>query len=227
MNYRIFIIIFFLFTYCDEANDAEREADSKPYNITISGAVTDQATGLPVSEATVSVGKETYPNQTGIFNKSTLTGSDGRYEITTLARHYNSDVISPGTYMLNRIVLIASKSGYIGSNRPNLHYYGATNSNIDIQLYLSSELNLHIINDTTNNIDAVSIKVRKLPEFKLVTSLSFNERKLETTISIKDLWGNCEYYIEVLNPNGQPFSPGIQYRFTPKPALINTFDIKF
>lgn len=130
---------------------------------------------------------------------------------------------------MSRIALIASKSEYIGSNRQEMVYYGAQNSVMNFQLYHSSDLNLHISNDTTNSIDVVDIKLVKAHNGYsfIVWTLDCNKRKLDSTYVIKNLFGNWEYGIQVLKPGGQPFSPPIIYSITPSPEAKNNFDILF
>ena len=98
----------------------QKKDENKPYNITINGVVSDQVTGEPVAGATVSLG-----HQYGCFREeglwrpkqSTSTGPDGRYELITSAEHLTG-LESLGSIDESTIALIASKSGYIGSDRP-------------------------------------------------------------------------------------------------------------
>jgi hypothetical protein len=162
--------------------------------------------------------------------QSTSTGSEGRYElITTSVKYEPHGSISVGTYLSQCIALVASKSGYIGSDRWEIRYCDAQNSVLDLQLYHSSELNLHIKNDTTNSIDTVDIKlVKMINNYPLtILILDCNKTKLDSTYVIKNLFGNWEYGIQVLKPGGQSFSPEIEYTLTPKPDNINSFDISF
>lgn len=226
MIYIVFFILCFILTSC------KKEDENKPYNIIITGVVIDQVTEQPVDGATVSLGKQTYgmPIE-GLKSpeQSTLTGPDGKYKLITGTVPYNTGSISPGRYFSNGIAFIASKSGYIGCNRQEILYYGAQNSSINLKLYHSSELNLHIKNDTTDNIDAVDIKlIKSTNAFPLtVMTLICNKRTLDSTYLIKDLFGNFEYTIQVLKPGGQPFSPPIKYSISPKPDEMNNLDISF
>ena len=226
MVYRVFFILCFLLTSCKE------EDENRPYNITITGVVTDQVTGQLVAGAIVSLGIHVISYQEeGLMapEQSTSTGPDGKYHLVTSAEPYNTGSVSPGTYQRFAIALIASKPGYIGSDRREMHYYGAHNSVLDLKLYHSSTLNLHIKNDTTNSIDTVDIKlVKTTNSFDLtVLTLVCNKRKLDSTYVLKNLFGDWEYGIRVLKPGGQPFAPAISYSITPKPDTINSIDISF
>jgi hypothetical protein len=224
MIYRVFFILCFILISC------KKEDENKPYNITINGVVTDQVTGQPVSEATVSLGIQAVGNLiVGLWapKQSTSTGPDGRYELITSAEPYIAGLVSPGNYQSHCIALIASKSEYIGSDRQEIRYYGAQNSVLDLQLYHSSELNLHIKNDTTNSIDTVNITLVRKINFITFTELTlvYNKRKLDSTYVIKNLFGNWEYGIQVLKPGS--YYPIIKYTLTPKPDTINNFDLSF
>jgi hypothetical protein len=228
MIYRVFFKLFFLLTSC------KKKEENKPYDITITGVVTDQVTGQPVAEANVSLGlqRSVYMPTEGLMapEQSTSTGPDGRYELITSSIKFEPHgSISVGTYQSLCIALIASKSGYIGSNRPEIRYCDAQNSVLDLQLYHNSELDLHIKNDTTNSIDTVDIKlVKTINNYPFtVLTLVCNKRKLDSTYVIKNLYGTWEYSIQVLKPGGQSFSPKIEYTLTPIPDIINSFDISF
>jgi hypothetical protein len=222
---------FAFFILCIILYSCKKEDEYKPYNITISGVVTDQATGQPVEGATVSLGLQMSKGSfEGLFGtmQSTSTGPDGSYRLITSTERYGGPQ-SPGSRQRTTFALIAGKSGYIGSNRQEMYYYGAHNSVLDLQLYRSSELDLRIKNDTTNAIDAVNIKLVKMvfDSYWTVLTLDCNKRKLDSTYVVKNLFGNWEYNILVLKPGGQTFSPEIKYSITPKPDEINNFDISF
>jgi hypothetical protein len=236
MIYRVFFILCFLLTSCKK-EDGKKEDKYKPYNITLSGVVTDQVTGQPVEGASVSVGIQNVWIE-GLLapEQSTSTGWDGRYELVTKMQPYTPSGphrVSPGQLHTQYILLIASKSGFIVSDRQGISYYSVqklvSDSVLDLHLYHSSELNLHIKNDTTNNIDTVDIKLVRDINFITFTELTIvcNKRKQDSTYVIENLFGNWEYGIQVLKPGGQPFSPPIKYSFTPKPDTINSFQISF
>jgi len=226
MIYRVFLILCFIFTFC------KKEEKNKSYNITITGVVTDQVTGQPVGGASVSLGI-----QPGVMpgdglnspKQSTLSGSYGKYQLITSTTSVTDIGSVPIGMRGNNIALIASKSGFIGSNRQEIYYYNAQNSILDFQLYHSSELHLHIKNDTTNNLDLVDIKMIKFKNYGSLTlfTLVCNKRKLDSTYVVKNLWGNWKYVIQVLKPGGQPFSPPTEYSITPKPDIVDSFDISF
>jgi hypothetical protein len=225
MIYRVSFIMCLILTSC------KKEDEYKPYSITINGVVTDQVTGQPVEGATVSLGlqmsRAAFEGLVGTM-QSTSTGPDGRYLLITSTVPYGV-VVSPGSRQRTTFALIANKSGYIGSNRQEMHYYGAHNSVIDLKLYHFSELNLHLKNDTTNTIDTVTIKLVKMvfdSEWTVLT-LVCSTRKLDSTYVVKNLFGNWEYSILVLKPGGQNFSPEIRYSITPQPDTINILDISF
>jgi len=60
-----------------------------------------------------------------------------------------------------------------------------------------------------------------------VLTLVCNNRKLDSTYVIKNLFGNLEYSIQVLKPGGKPFSPSIENSITPLADSINNFDVLF
>jgi hypothetical protein len=231
--YRIFLILCFILASCKKENEA--------YNITISGIVTDQVTGQPIEGATVSLGNQGIGSQSDeLINpiQTTSTGLDGRYKFKTSAMKYIPGSVSVGSYRSYCIAIVASKSGYIGSNRQEISYYDAHNSVLDLKLYHSSELDLHIKNDTANSIDAVDIRLIKSYNYVTFYSISSyyllpvltlycNKRNLDSTYVVKNLFGNWEYSILVLRPGGQLFSPEIKYSISPKPDIINSFDISF
>lgn len=190
----------------------------------------DQVTGQTVAGATVSLGIQVVGSQIeGLWapEQSTSTGSEGRYELITSTEPYIAGSVSPGDYQRFCIALIASKSGYIGSDRQEIRYFGAHNSVLDLLLYHSSELNLHIKNDTANSVDTVEIKLVRTINYYTFTELTLvcNKRKLDSTYVIKNLFGNWEYSIQVLKPGS--YSPIMKYTLTPKPGTINSFDVSF
>lgn len=233
MIYRIFFILCFILASCKKENEA--------YNITISGVVTDQVTGQPVVGAIVSLGNQGIGySKDGLIEsiQTTSTGPEGRYELITTVMTYKQGSVSAGSYRSYCIAIVASKSGYIGSNRQEIFYYDAHNSVLNLELYHSSELDLHIKNDTANSIDAVDIKLIKasnyIPFYSIsssyilpVLTIVCNNRKLDSTYVVKNLFGNWEYTILVLKPGGQLFSPEIKHSITPNPDITNSFDISF
>jgi hypothetical protein len=225
MMYRIFFLVFILLTSCKEDED-DKPAVLYDITVTVTGMVTDQA-GQPLADATVSSGID-FVYKPIVYNKSTLTGPDGKFALRTQVGTYTGH-ISPGTLMGKWINFVASKSGYSGSNiHRYFYYYGAPPRGLNFQLYRNAELSLHVRNDTiNNNIDAVEIRLKKYPDPEVVFFQSCNQRKLDSTFIIKNLCGNCEYSIQVLKPGGQAFSPAISYTITPKPDIINFFEISF
>jgi hypothetical protein len=225
MIYRVFFILCLVLISC------KKKDENRPYNIIINGVVTDQVTGQPVEGATVSLGIQMVPSGTeGLVasKQSTSTGPDGRYELIISTEHYIVEgKVSVGTYLGLHIALIASKAGYIGSNLQVIRYYDAQSTVLDLQLFHSSELILHIRNDTTNSIDTVDIKLARKINYTTFTELTLvcNKRKLDSTYVIKDLFGNWEYGIQVLKPGS--YYPIIEYTLTPKPDTINNFDVSF
>jgi hypothetical protein len=225
MIYIIFFILCFILCSC-------QEDENKPYNINITGTVTDQVTNQPVLGATVFLGiqRGAMPGDSLMSPKqSTSTGSDGKYQLITSTESVKDLRSVPIGMRGYSIALIANKSGYIGSNRQEIYYYNAQNSVLDFLLYHSSELHLHIKNDTINSLDAVDIKLIKTRNYNPLTVITLvcNKRKLDSTYVIKNLWGNWKYVIQVLKPGGQAFSPPIEYTITPSPDAINNFDISF
>lgn len=229
MIYRIILILCLILSSCKK----EKDEEGKAYDITINGVVTDQVTGQPVEGAQVSLGRQFADRpEEGLIEpiQSTLTGPEGSYELITQSVTYEPHgSVSLGEYQRQIIALIAGKSGYIGSDRVEMRYYGAENSVINIQLFHSSELDLHIKNDTTNSINAVSVKLIKSPNYIPVTVLTLvcNTRNLDSTYVIKNLFGNMDYSILVLKPDGEPFSPQIGFSITPAADAINNFAISY
>jgi hypothetical protein len=231
MIYRVFFILCFILASCKKGEE------NKPYNITINGVVTDQVTGQPVAGATVSLGIQRVHWPTdglGAPKQSTSTGPNGRYELITSTEHYIQELVSIGDHQSLCIALIASKPEYVGSNRWEIPYYDAQNSVLDFQLYHSSELNLHIMNDTANSIDSVDIKLIKIlyyhyyfnyDDSRTVLTQVCNKRKQDSTYVIKNIFGNWEYSIQVLKPGS--YTPITKYTLTPKPDTINSFDISY
>ena len=191
MIYRLFFIFCIILTSCKKAED------DKPYNIMISGLVNDQINGRAVEGASVSMGTQmiAYPFEGLIVPaQSTTTDQDGRFNLKTSVMPYNTKSVSPGSYFRVSIALYASKPGYIGSNRPEMHYYGAQSSVMNLQLYHSSELHLHLLNDTNNNVDSVDVKLGKLLPFSRIPVMTkaCYKKNMDSTFVINNLFGNWE-----------------------------------
>lgn len=96
MIYRVFFILCFIL--CFILISCKKEDKNKPYNITLTGLVTDQVSGQPVAGATVSLGNQlvSYPEE-GLMapKQSTSTGPDGRYKLITSTVPYNTESVSP------------------------------------------------------------------------------------------------------------------------------------
>jgi hypothetical protein len=227
MIYRVLFILILIVSSCGKKTE-----ESKPYNITITGVVSDQVTGQTVEGVTVTIGRQVFGFQTEGLKapmKSMLTGPDGSYELITSSQTYVPGSISVGTYMSQCIAVIANKTGYVGSIRREIQYYGAGNTVLNFQLYHSSELYLHIRNDTTNSIDKVNIKLIRSPTKNSLTILTLvcEERKLDSTYVIKNLFGNLEYSLQVFKSGVQPQSLLTNYSVTPLPDVKNNFEILF
>jgi hypothetical protein len=223
----MFFILCLILCSCQEGVD-----ENKPYNITITGVVTDQVTFQPVAGATVYLGIQpgAMPAD-GLISpiQSTSTGQDGKYQIITSTESLKDPRSVPIGQRGYSIALIANKSGFTGSIRQEISYYNAKDAVLDFLLYHSSELHLHIKNDTTNNLDAVDIRLIRVKNYSNLTVMTLvcNKRILDSTYVIKNLWGNWKYVIQVLKPGGQAFSPPIENTITPTPDVINNFDILF
>ena len=216
----IFILCIVVFISCKKDGNNGNDGN-KSYDITITGVISDQVTGQPVSGATVSCGVQRF-GMSGeglmLTKDTTLSGTDGTYKLITQSPHgMNVPLSSKG----DCIALIAAKQGFPGSMLVYLDYWNAQNSVINIQLYHYSQLNLHIKNDTiNNNIDQEYISIIRHGIYEFMTDCK--GRKIDTIYEINKLWGNLRYYMSQSN------SGGIIYdTITLKPDIINSFDIIF
>lgn len=235
----VLILIILLFS-CKKSKIEDENSGpiNSEYNIKITGVVTDQVSGQPVSDALVSCGI-----QLGFWSKdglvlaalsSTKTGTDGRYQLSGTGRSgkwplsFSSDVNA----------VIASKSGFVGSNRQEIRCLDAHDCNLDIKLYHSCSLNLHIVNDTLNKIDKIRISFDKLnyidswtePFINTLFILDCKKRIYDTTLIISDLWGNWGYAVKVLKPGGNSLSSQDllnEFDITPKPDTLNYSDVSY
>jgi len=219
-----FILFVFFFISCKK-NENNNNNGPKTYNITITGVISDQVTGQPVSGATVSCGVQRVGMSgegLNITKDTTLSGSDGSYKLTTQAESANMlDV--PMSLEGDCIVLIAAKKDFAGSIRSEIGYWNGQNSVINIQLYHSAQLNLHIKNDTVNNsIDEEQIWLVGHGNTNFMTICK--GRKFDTIYEINELWGNSTYYTQRLNSGGYTLN---QETITLNPDIINYFDITF
>jgi hypothetical protein len=220
----IFILCIVVFISCKKDGNNGNNGN-KYYDITITGVISDQVTGQPVSGATVSCGVQRgHMSGDNLVRDlaTTLSGSDGSYKLITQAE----SITDFHDYPINWewIAVVASKQGFAGSIRAEIPYYNTKNTTFNIQLYHSAQLNLHIKNDTVNNsIDEEQIWLDGHGNTNFMTICK--GRKFDTIYEINALWGNCTYYTQVLNPGG--FTHIHQDTITLKPDIINSFDIIF
>lgn len=221
---RIILIACFCIVSCE--NDT-----NKPYDIVISGIVSDQVTKQPIEGATVSCGiiPGLLPGGGLLGVKdSAITDSNGFFKLITQSQS-GKDGASLTT-KTHSIALLASKAGYGTSNRNEIYYLDAHNTTMDFELFHYCQLNLHIKNDTINNsIDAVVIKLTRIIQVGSLQEayLTCNSRKLDSVYEIKKIPGNLTHYIEVLKTGGAQFSPAIVHSVNLKPDVINNLDISF
>jgi hypothetical protein len=223
MIIRIILIVCLCIIACE--NDT-----NKPYDIVISGKVSDQVTKQAIEGATVSCGiiPGAMPGG-GLLSviDSAFTDSNGFYKLITQSQSGDGASLTTKTHS---IAFLASKAGYGTSNRNEIYYLDAHNTTMNFELFHYCQLNLNLKNDTINNtIDAVEIKLTRniqvgsLQEAYLIC----NSRKLDSVYEIKKLPGNITHYIQVLKPGGAQFSPAIGYSINLNPDVINNFDISF
>jgi hypothetical protein len=203
----------------------------KPYNIIISGKITDQVTNQPVAGAKILCG--VIPGLMpgggllGVID-SAISESNGMYSLSTQSQ--SSEDGASLTAKTKSIAVLVVKEGYALSNRKEIYYLDAHNTNMNFELFHYCQLNLHLINDTIiNNTDAVDISVTRSISVGSLQEAYFtcNSRKLDSIFVIKKIPGNVIYNIQVLKPGGATFSPQVFYSITPKPDVINNFTISF
>lgn len=195
--------------------------------ITITGIVTDQTSNQPVEGATVSCGVQrgAMPGNTIVsIGATTLTGTDGRYSISSRSESVNDlSSVALGQRGLS-IAILANKDGYAGSDRFEIYYYNAKDQIINIPLYRKASLNLNIKNDTLNSIDSVEVELYKNSSYNPIRVFDTICKgiKLDTTYVIDNLYGNCNYTLQMINE-----VKTTKYTLTPKPDEINNFEIVF
>jgi len=173
-------------------------------NYIFSGRVIDQVSKKPVSGATIRYGHKRFNEGdqpvTGM-PQSALSRADGRYRLVVPKETFDDKIRNPGP------VIFANKYDYVGSNVLNAPNGGEI---IDLELYHSAELQLHVKNDTiSNQIDETLVwfignsAFWKYPgfigrvvqaRFPLV-NYTCKGRDFDTVIIIKPLWGNLTYSI--------------------------------
>jgi hypothetical protein len=236
-----FIFIVLIFS-CNKSKqeDSTNGPAFTDYKITISGIVTDQVNGNPVADAKVYCGIQWRASPShNLYSpeSSTTTDKDGRYQLISTARK-TSGYKLPLSMASDVIAVIATKSGFAGSNRPEISCYNAQNCPMDIKMYHISSLNLHIVNDTLDLTDNVRISVDELFPWDGLwenTSMPFftldcNKRLYDTTLILNDLWGNWGYFVSVLKPGGSRLNSSDifnEFEIIPKPDTINTSKISY
>ena len=190
------IIFFLCIAVCISCKKDENNGnyELKTYNIIIRGVVSDQVTNQPVGGASVSCGVQPMCMPVGDnlyhVDKSTLSGTDGTYELVTTAVSAKDFPI--GT-QADCIALFASKQGFAGCDDPAVSYHNGQNSFLIIKLYHYYQLSLHIKNDTVNNNkDEAEFVIYKFPRNYISTGpkIVCKGRKLDTTYLINNLMGN-------------------------------------
>lgn len=220
-----FILCIVVFISCkkDGNNGNNGHQVGKSYDITITGVISDQVTGQPVSGATVSCGVQR-GGMSGeglmLTKDTTLSGADGTYKLITQSESANMMDV-PMSSEGDCIALVAAKQGFPGSIRAELGYWNAPNSVINMPLYHFSQLKLHVKNDTiSNNIDQVQILLVRHGITEFMTDCK--GREFDTIYEINKLWGNLRYNMSLSNSGGYIYDT-----ITLKSDIINSFDIIF
>jgi hypothetical protein len=221
----IFILVVVVFISCKKDENNNNNNGPETYDITITGVISDQVTGQPISGAIVSCGAQRFAmSGDGLVKvlETTLSGPDGMYKLITQTESANVADL-PMSLEGNCIALIAAKQGFGGSIRSEIGYWNGQNSVTNIQLYHSAQLNLHIKNDTVNNSnDEEQIWLVGHGNTNFMTICK--GRKFDTIYEINGLWGNSTYYTEGSNSGGFVLKKDI---ITLKPDTINYLDITF
>jgi hypothetical protein len=228
MFYRI-ILILSLFSLCS----CERDSKNYTYYITVSGVVSDQVTNMPVEGAKVQAGTQrgAMPGNSLLYSSATATsGLNGKYSLRVKTESVKDLSTIPLGMRGNCTAIIATMEGFAGSRRHEFYYYNAKDCVLDLKLYHLAQLNLHLKNDTVNNnVDEVNIRIKEFSgdNSSYIMEIVCKERKQDSILSINTLWANWPYFIQVVKPDGTFFSPKIEYQVTPKPGIVNSFDIIF
>ncbi len=231
VNLSISIIILGLINFT-----CKKDSTSENYYI-ITGIVTDQVTGKPVSGANVYYGFRPFGEidvKVGTLGDPVVSGSDGSYQISIL-KSICDQTISFGQPRYKGQLLYATCDGYVGSDI-------IPSDGGEIKMYHPAEVHLHAKNDTiNNNIDISKMWIegrnRNLwgyPGFiGSVTqgvfanySKIFFGRDFDTIFVVKQLWGNLDY--DVNGGNSVIEGPrNFRYKLTPIPDSITHLDILF
>lgn len=218
---RLFILSILLVLSCNKD-------ENRIYNITISGTVTDEVSGLPVAGAEVLCGVQrgVMPGDDVIYpTRTTVTGSDGWYSLSIRSESVSDISSIPIGSRGNSIALTVRKEGFAGSNRAEIYYYNAHGQAIDFKLFHYAQLNLKIMNDTIkNNIDTVIVEIYKYRAVnpQMVFRQICGGRKLDTTLVIDKLYGNWEYTLKLLYSK-----PYIEYTIIPKADITTYYNTTF
>jgi len=176
--------------------------DNQDTNYVFTGKVIDQVTGQPVSDATIRYAHRQFnehDHPVTRMDQYALSGADGRFTLVVPKELIDDNQRYPGP------VIYAEDSGYVGSNILDAPKGGG---NINLELYHSSQLYLHVQNDTINNqIDETKIWITGDRDFwtypgfigtavhGMYASPQFTckGRDFDTVFIIKPLWGNLNY----------------------------------
>lgn len=204
----------------------------KSKTVVITGTVTDEVTGNPVSGASVSLKLDYHydgaHNTFNINETNTTSESDGSYRII-----YDSDppkVASgvPWPFPKNYKVY-ATAPGFAGSDLHPLS--DEKRQQVDVKLYHYAQLNIHAKNNGIYNVKQGYIWLeRSLPlAFMESTEYHFfcNGQNFDSTFIIKNIWANIEYSYGFSQGYYIPLIGSASGSIIAKPDSINDFFIPF
>lgn len=229
------VVLYLVFSLLVLACTKDEEKIDLTKNYLFTGQVFDQVTREPVSGAIVRYGHKLFGEQDHALNRMPqygITGADGKYKLVVPKEVFDDYQRYPGP------VIYAEGANYIGSDILHAPKGG---ENMDLELYYSSILQLHVWNDTINNqIDEIKIWITGNSSFWVYPGFvgivvqgwypwpqfTFKGREFDTVLVINDLWGNLTYSV----CGGKGYFPGPYYFSYPVkliPGTINYLEVSF